>query len=424
MKATYIVLLFSTVSSLLFSASIVQSYVQIETGKVVQEITDLELSDGKSLFEINRIYIHGGKNKSLLGSSWCFDFEEELRAENDGYRIFTCGKSTATYFKPEKRNFVFENEKMTRSKDGTFKRTTSGEIIKYNEVGRMTSRAPKGKNSTLTKFYYDDSNNITKINYLGHYEIEFNYDNNKKLASISTKGRRVAAYSVIEENLVSVKNSFGEDYNYDYDDLGYVTTVKDSDEGKQEFSYNKKSRLVSTHKSSEGCSRDFEYTLKNNNRLDLKMLDSCAKDRPLQISFSDKITIKKEKKKSKSKKKRNTADMESEYVVKRDGQFRINKIEDQIKTWIIEYKSENNKILAITEITKKTNKAKVYKAKYKNGQITELSGKGKGKRTDKLQFVYSKDGGLIKITADIKNKKSKQSTIAKFELIHAVVGAN
>lgn len=147
------------------------------------------------------------------------------------------------------------------------------------------------------------------------------------------------------------------------------------------------------------------------------------KDRPLQISFSDEIKIiKKEKKKSKQKRK--MADLDSEIVVKRDGQFRINKIEDQIKTWIIEYKDENNKILAITEITKKTNKSKVYVAKYKNGQIAELSGKGKGKNADKLKFVYSKDGGLLKIKTDIKNKKTKQNTIAKFELIHAVVGAN
>ncbi len=423
MKSTYSVLLFSTVSSLFFSAPIARAFVQIETGKVVQEITDLELSDGKSLFEINRIYVHGGKNKSLLGSNWCFDFEEEIRSENEGYRLYACGKSTSTFFKPEKNNFVFETEKIIRTKDGQFKRATANETIKYDEMGQMMSRAPKGKNSSLTKFYYNEANKITKISYLGQYEIEFNYDNNKKLSSISSKGRRIAAYSVIEENLISVKNAFGEDFNYDYDDLGYITSARISDEGVQEFSYDKKTRLVSSHKSADGCSREFDYTLKNNSRLDLKLVDSCMKDRPLQISFSDEIKIiKKEKKKSKQKRK--MADLDSEIVVKRDGQFRINKIEDQIKTWIIEYKDENNKILAITEITKKTNKSKVYVAKYKNGQIAELSGKGKGKNADKLKFVYSKDGGLLKIKTDIKNKKTKQNTIAKFELIHAVVGAN
>lgn len=421
MKPTNIVLLFSTVSSLFFSIQKTHAFVQIETGKVVQEVVDLELSDGHSLFEINRIYVHGGKHKSLLGSNWCFDFEEEIRSENDGYRLFVCGKPTAVYFKREKDNFVFENEKIVHTKAGQFKRTTATEIIKYNEMGQMISRAPKTKNSTLTKFFYDEANKITKITYLGQYEIEFNYDKNNKLATISSKGRRVAAYSVIEENLVSVKNAFGEEFNYDYDDLGYLTSVKATDEGVHEFSYNKKSRLISFHKTAEGCNRDFEYTLKGKNRLDLKMQDSCAKDRPLQISFSDEIkVIKEKKKKSKSKRKKIEPQLDSEYVVKRDEQFRINKIEDQIKTWIIEYKDEKNKILAITEITKKTNKSKVYKAKYKNGQISELAGKGK----EKLRFVYSKEGGLVKIKADIKNKKAKENTIAKFELIHAVVGAN
>lgn len=419
MKSIYFVFLFSTVLTLFFSGRDVSAFVQIETGKVVQDITDLELSDGSSLFEINRIYIHGGRNKSLLGTAWCFDFEEEIRPENDGYRLFLCGKESTVYFKPEKGDFAFEDEKLGRDKEGQFKRITATETIIYNETGQMISRAPKNKKSSLTKFFYNDEKKITKIAYLKNYEIEFNYDKNGKLATISSKGRRIAAYSVIEENLVSVKNSFGEFFNYDYDDLGYVTSIKGTEVGVQEFSYDRKTKLVSNHKSSDGCVREFEYTFKNKNRLDLKMQDSCMKDRPLQISFSDEIqVIRKDKKKSKHKRKATYSD--SEIVVKRDDQFRINKIEDQIKTWIIEYKDENNKIAAITEITKKTNKSKVYKAKYKNGQIAELSGKGK----DKLQFVYSKDGSLVKIKADIKNKKTKQNTIAKFELIHAVVGAN
>lgn len=418
MKLAFIVFLFSTPMVLFLSAQKAGAFVQIETGKVVQEVTDLQLSDGSSLFEINRVYVHGGKNKSLLGSSWCFDFEEEIRPENDGYRIYACGKSSAIYFKPENDKFVFEKEKMIRTKSGLFKRTTANEIIKYDEMGQMISRAPKNKNGTLTKFYYDDSRKITKITYLGQYQIEFNYDGNGKLSSISSKGRRIAAYSIIEENLVSVKNSFGEQFSYDYDDLGYLTSIKTVEDGIQEFSYNRKTRLISNYKSADGCVRDFEYTLKNNSRLDLKMQDSCTKDKPLQISFSDEIKTKKDK--TKIEPTRKVADQESEIVVTRDGQFRINKIEDQIKTWIIEYKEEKNKIVKITEITKKTNRSQVYKAKYKNGQISELAGKGK----DKMQFVYSKEGGLLKIRADIKNKKAKANAIAKFELIHAVVGAN
>lgn len=300
---------------------------QIETGKVVQEITDLELSDEASLFEINRIYVHGGKNKSLLGSSWCFDFEEEMRSENDGYRLFVCGQASGAYFKPENDQFVFENEKMVKTKAGQFRRTTASETIKYDEIGRLISRAPKNKKTKLTKFYYSDSNRIIKINYLDQYEIEFNYDVNGKLSSISTKGRRIAAYSVIEENLVSVKNSFGKTFNYDYDDLGYLTSAKVADDAAQEFSYDKKTRLISNFKSEDGCVRDFNYTIKNQSQLDLKMQDSCMKDKPLQISFSNEIKVKSEKKKKNQKRK--TVSDDSEIVVKRDAQFRINKIEDQ-----------------------------------------------------------------------------------------------
>lgn len=428
MKSTYSVFLFSTVLTLLLTAPVkARAFVQIETGKVVQETLDLELSDGHTVFSINRIYVHGGKNKSVLGSSWCFDFEEKIRSEDDGYRLITCGKPSATLFKPQKDAFVFENEKLVKTTEGQFKRTTDSETIVYDEMGQMTSRSPISKSNALVKYFYDDNNNnnkISKITYLKNYQIEFNYDKNNKLASISSKGKRIAAYSVIEENLVSVKNALGEQFAYDYNDLGYVNHVKYSDGHDEEFSYNNKTKLVAQHITTEGCIRDFDYVVKSKGvALDLKMVDSCLKDRPLQISFSEEI--KAEKTKAKSKKKH--AEQDREIVVKRDEQKRIYKIEDQNKTWVIEYKDAKNKIVAIKEITRKTNKAKVYMAKYKNGQITELAEKGKTKA--RLKFVYSKTGEFLKIKSDKAETKKTQSanqssTIAKLELIHAVMGSN
>ena len=402
-----------------------QGFVQIETGKVVQEILDLELSDGRTVFSINRIYVHGGKNKSLLGSSWCFDFEEALRSEDDGYRLVTCGKPSATLFKPHKNSYVFENEKLIKTSEGHFKRTTESEVINYDEMGQMTSRSPISKDAAAVKYYYDESNKVSKITYLKNYEIEFNYDRNNKLASISTKGKRIAAYSVIEESLVSVKNALGEQFNYDYNDLGYVNHIKYPSNTNEEFSYDNKTHLVAQHITTEGCIREFDYTVKAKGALDLKMIDSCLKDRPLQISFFEELKSKKIKAKGKNK----STEQDREIVVKRDDQKRIYIIEDQNKTWVIEYKDEKNKIVAIKEITRKTNKATVYTAKYKNGQIAELSEKGKAK----LKFVYSKSGEFLKIKSNKISKKKTHSsvqnatlaqTIAKLELIHAVMDSN
>jgi hypothetical protein len=422
MKPNYFVVLFVSVLALLLTLPTkVQSFVQIETGKVVQEVLDLELSDGHSLFSINRKYIHGGKNKSLLGSSWCFDFEEEVRREEGGYRLITCGKASETLFKKQKKFYVFENENLEISRDGKIERTTDSEIINYDENGKMTSRAPLSNNNAVVKYFYDNQGKISKITYLDRYEIEFNFDKNDKLASISTKGKRIAAYSVIEENLVSVKNGFGDQFNYDYNDLGYLNHIKYPGDLEEQFSYNKKTKLIDQQITTEGCTRDFDYKVMPRGALDLKLVDSCLKDRPLRVSFSDSV----KNKKTKTARKKKPSKQGQVIFVKRDDQKRIYKIEDPKKTWVIKYKDENNKIASIKEITKKTNKAKVYKAKYKNGQIAELSEKGKSK----LKFVYSKSGEFLKIKTEKagKNKSkiaSQSSTIAKLELIHAVVGSN
>lgn len=400
----------------------------LEKGIIEKEIVDLELSDGEHLFELIRNYHQAaGKGSGILGARWCFDFEERILEESGGYKVFKCGIEQETFFKKTSKNqYAFDLETLEVQKGGTLHRKIEDDTFVYNENGFLIERRFQSKKRKIVQYNVDDSGTIQSISYLGKQQLDFVYDKNGMASEVLTKGRRVAAYSVLEKRLMSAKNGWGESVVYDYTDTGLLSSIDHQDGNKEEFSYSKKG-LISEHKLMNGCVRNYGYERvekgAHKGQLRLSLLDSCIPEDPIKIAFDEKLQNLNQSKKSKeriSKLKKSKAKEEyTRFAVGRDDKGRIISLFTESATWHMKYDEELNKLIEITrvETKKKKSSSYTYVVKYKNNRLVEIAGKGKSKSKESIKYVYSKKGELLKV-------KSKGKEAGKLALINRFAQLN
>lgn len=399
--------------------------VVLEKGVIEKEIVDLELSDGENLFELIRHYDQSAaKGIGVLGSRWCFDFEERILEESGKFQLYKCGVSTGIIFKKEsgKEKYSWENESLEVQKNGKLFRQIDSDTFVYNEKGFLIERRFQSKKKKAVLYNLDDSGTVKSISYLGKQQLDFVYDKNGMLSEVATKGRRVVAYSVLESRLMSTKNGWGETVVYDYTDIGLLNMIDYQDGNKEEFSYSKKG-LISEHKQANGCVRGYSYERvekgQHKGQLRLNLTDSCSPEDPMKIAFEDKFKydkkLTKKERTSKSKRAKNkTKEEYTRFALARDDKGRVISLFSEEATWHMKYDEENNKLVEITRIEnkKKKKQASIYTVKYKNDRPVEIAEKkGKTKSKQVIKYVYSKKGELLEV-------KSKGKEAQKLSLIN------
>ncbi len=425
--------------------------VVLEKGIVEKEIVDLELSDGKDLFELIRTYNHD-RNKvgGILGNRWCFDFEEKLEITVDQIKVLRCGMNTGLIFKKQKEseklfvlepavafekssaNSSFEAEVIEIQESGEYLRrlqSTNAEHFIYTKDGVLVERRFAGKKKRAVKIELDSSGKPQSLTYLGRQTLSFKYDANGMLSEILIKEKRIAAYSVIEQRLMSIKNAWGERVIYDYSDIGLLNLVEYQDGNQEKFSYNKKG-LVSEHTLVNGCTRQYDYERVEKGRdkgeLRLSLKDSCSSEDSLKIAFNDKLLDQKKSKRNGSKdrvskkKSKKSNDEFARIAVVRDAKGLPIKLISDSTTWEMSYDSETNRLTEIKKIDGKK-KHKTFTVRYKKDRPIAISEKGKQKekRKDIIKYEYSKSGELLRVKAKGKEAE-KLALINRFSQLNKI----
>lgn len=371
-----------TLSIFLLTLSIfhtAESYIQIETGQLFHEMIDLELTDGRFPLTISRQYQQTKAGKSILGDRWCFDFEQQMKAENGGYRLYACGNPTTVFFALAGNSLIYGKEKMFEMKSGGLLRRASKRLtLIYNDKGFLISKARSGGKKHSIKYLYDDEDRPDRISYEGRILLDFRLDQNGNTTGIFIKNKKVVNYVVTNEKLVLGKNGWGFEHQFEYDELGLLAQIKYPDNTTEKFGYSKKTKTVNELVAKDGCIRSFDYKFDiAKTKTNFVMKDSCVKEQPLKITLRRADVPKKK----------------SKLTVKRDRYNRIQSIENKQYSWSIGYDIKNGQVSTLTENTKSTKRSKTYQVVYRHNKIIEISESGRAK----VNYIYSNNGRLLRI---------------------------
>lgn len=150
----------------------------------------------------------------------------------------------------EVENFVFKSGYYTRNfADGTSQR--------FNKEGQVTHIYDK--NNNFLKFEYDKSV-IREVADNNGRKLSFKYYNNKKVKSITgPQGTSVEYKFKNMDDLIEVKNVWGNTYTYEYDEFHNLTKINFPDKTYKALTYNTQKDWVMSFRNRDTCIENYQY---------------------------------------------------------------------------------------------------------------------------------------------------------------------
>ena len=256
------------------------------------------------------------------------------------------------------------------------KMTIAGETIEYSYTLGGLLELVKDKNG-LTKYYYNNVNQLTKKELPNGVTLEYEYDKAGRLSkTITPYGSTEYNYDLLDR-VVRVVGRNGEATVYEYDDLGNRTAIKYSNGITMKYSYDECSRLIKEEtKDKDGTIlAKYVYTLgKSGERIKIEELDTTTTYEYDKLYRLTKETI-----------SEGASTKTYEYTYDAVGN-RLTKVEDGITT---NYEYNN-----LNQLVKETAGDVVIKYSYdKNGNLI-LKENG----TEKTNYTFNAQNRLIRTT--------------------------
>jgi YD repeat-containing protein len=278
--------------------------------------TDIIVPGSISELKVERTYNSRSLFKGIFGFGWCSDFETKLVTSPDGtIKVFECGAGLETtytgkdhehqnfenninkivnrlkittnhsedYLNNLKSDLKLDNRRIIRmmldlgiagdfSKGESYFNGTNfvvvmedyyeenlggGAIRRFNKAGQLIF--DKKTWGSQLSFYYKSE--LLKLiqDHTGR-RLVFNYNNNKTLNSIvSLPGGYSTLYEIQEDELIGVKNGWGNTYSYEYDNLFNLTKATWPDKSYIQLTYNQDKDWVTSYRDRQGCIENYDY---------------------------------------------------------------------------------------------------------------------------------------------------------------------
>lgn len=337
--------------------------IEVTVNKIMDALKAQKRGDDKSIKNLREDLLI----KSDLRARFAFDLKIAIPVK-EGTKFFANGQ--------EVENIVFAKGYYTRS-------LPDGAAQRFSKEGRLTHLYDK--NGNYLKFDYD-KDLIKEIVDNNGRKLAFKYYNNKKVKTIVAPGNIMLEYKFSNlDNLASVKNGWGNNYNYDYDELHNLTKATYPDGTFIALTYDKKKDWVTGFQDRDKCNEKYTY------------------------EFSDKdpkahywSTVEKTCGKEVVNKSRH----EFQYKTRADGQnylYRVSSLVNSNSTEVT-YHEVFGKPISIRR------DGDLYSFEYfPNGQIRQ-----KVSKTTVLTYAYDKESGKVSdVVTEIKNDKGKTVTTRK-----------
>lgn len=269
---------------------------------------------------IQRTYNSRSLFNGIFGFGWCSDFETELETTAEGNLELTeCGGGMKIIYYPQSfdtdtvsktvDSIIARVKKKNPSASNKYLSTLRGQLLEDTELrsiwakdvgitlkknragssyfanGREVERIDfKGKHydrhlpdNTMQRFdikgrlvaIYDKNRNFIQINYAGGVitqvvddkgrRLSFEFYPNKKVKSISGPNNLKVQYRFKSEDLIKVRNAWGNVYGYDYDSVHNLTKIAYPDKTFKALTYDQKRDWVMSFKDRNGCLESYSY---------------------------------------------------------------------------------------------------------------------------------------------------------------------
>lgn len=306
---------------LAFSVSLpAMAIVDMKNANYAHSFTDIEVPGTGYDLKVERTYNSRSLFNGIFGFGWCSDWETSLQVTAEGFlRVTECGAGVQLTYKPKKfdkgavektiTKIMDEVKKRNKGKPKAFftnlektirndellrqdfedKLNLKGDIkegSKYIVDGRDNEHIIKSKgkyrrtlpDGSKQQFdsdgrliaMYDKNNNFLKFSYTKGQLTDVTDNNGRKLTiKYSTANKKVAAilgpngmkatFKHKGEDLTYAKNSWGTEFQYNYDDLHNLVKINYPDKSSRVITYNKDKDWVTSFTNRKKCKETYEY---------------------------------------------------------------------------------------------------------------------------------------------------------------------
>lgn len=313
MKKTFLALI--AVSALSSQANAI---VDMKNANFSNTWVDLEVSGSGYDLKVSRTYNSRSLFNGMFGFGWCSDFETTLEITGDGnLKLIECGAGQETMFTPrefnkkdiEKTVAKIIDRMKAQKKDEKFLKTLSenlmssadlrskyaldlkisvpvkegtqffangrevenitfakniytrtladGSSMRFSQAGKITHLYDK--NGNFLKFDYD-KDNLKEVADNNGRKLNFKFQNNKKVKSITGPGGASVEYKFTGlDDLTTVKNAWSNTHTYEYDDLHNLTKAVWPDKKMISITYDKKNDWVTGFQDRDQCNETYKY---------------------------------------------------------------------------------------------------------------------------------------------------------------------
>jgi hypothetical protein len=225
-------------------------------------------SDSK---EILRTYNSRSLYSGFFGFGWCSNLEKSLNITNNKEISLKDCDLDSPFVLTDENNFLktrtFLNQ-LTKDrvifKSGLYTLySPNGEIKVFNRKGQLTVMTTKGEKVTLE--YSGDS--LTRLKTPDGITLQFFYNDSNQITKIETSNKQSALYLYEKENLIQSVNFQRQSFLYEYDQLNNMVRLQYPDKTEENIVYNNDYDRVLKIQLKNNCTEYYDFYNKNNNPL-------------------------------------------------------------------------------------------------------------------------------------------------------------
>lgn len=186
-------------------------------------------------------------------------FLEDLVVDHDLRAKFALAYKIAVPVKEGSQFFANgrEVENITFAKGVYTRNLADGSYMRFDTTGKMTHMYDK--NGNFLKLDYEGASLREVVDNAGR-KLVFKYFTNKKIKSITGPNNLNAEYKFSNlDDLSNVKNAWGNNYSYEYDDVHNMTKAIYPDKTSIALTYDKKNDWVTSFTDREKCLESYKY---------------------------------------------------------------------------------------------------------------------------------------------------------------------
>lgn len=230
---------------------------------------------------VNEIMVAVKAKNKKLAPEFLTKLEKDLSASAVMRREFTREfgltgkvKEGLTYYAngSQADTIVFKDKVYTR-------RLADGTYQKFDQQCRLRFMHDKNGNYVKLDYEKDLLNSITDNN---GRKLNISVDpKTKKLTQITGPNNLKVAYKIENENLMAVKNAWGNNFQYSYDDLHNLVKIDFPDKTSKELTYNKERDWVTSFKDRKNCTEKYKYEISSTepkNHYWTEVVKTCGKE--------------------------------------------------------------------------------------------------------------------------------------------------